>query len=463
MADALGTLAKAAFRKDKGLNVAAAYGTVPGSSDLAAGHQIPFTSEGLTKGLTRSRDPSLVGAQSVPASPIIAVPTSGTLSGRARWRGLERLFLMALGFELPNGDDGSPRLIGTPASGDILTNATNATPIVVSVTSHGYANGDGIRIAGVTGNTAANGDWAIAGVTGGTFELVDSSGNGTYGGSPTSQPFFASAHIFEGDDTLQDSPWVAADGRNPGFNAGDRKVRRGTFGLDKQVSDWVFYNAFVNKLTLSGSPQEVTLAVDLLVYDRARGSFNSSNWTLPLGSAAQVLFQQLEVKLGPRSGGEGALTTMRPSSFEISIDNKGKADDQTTESGIHAEIPVRDGFRETMLKLEFPRYNTDAIPAWLDADTELAGKLVFTGPTIAGGSGENYLWGFFMSSLRINSDAINVSGPGRMPETLELFAEKPVTTDIFAAANYNSVALKKDSELVVKIQNEDPQNYLTEF
>jgi hypothetical protein len=165
MPDALGTLAKAAFRKEDGLNPASVFGVAPGGTDLAAGHQIPFTQESLSKSLVRARDPSLVGAQSVPAAPIIGEPVNGSLGGRARWRGLERLFLMALGFELPNGDDGSPKLIGTGEGTLSVTNTTNATPIVVTTSaSHGYSNGDGVRIVGVTGNTAANGDWSIANI-----------------------------------------------------------------------------------------------------------------------------------------------------------------------------------------------------------------------------------------------------------------------------------------------------------
>lgn len=463
MADSAGTLAQAAFKKDAGLNPPLAYGTAPGGTDLGAGHKIPFTQESLTQGLVRSKDPSLVGAQATPAAPIVTKTTGGSEVGRARWRGMERFFAMVLGFELPNGDNGSPKLIGTGEGTKVVTDATNATPIVVSVAAHGYSNGDGVRIVGVTGNTAANGDWAIAGVTGGTFELVDSSGNGAFGGSPTAEKYNADAHIFEGDETIQDEAWTTLDARNPGFDAADRKVRRGQYGFDKQVSDWVFYNSFINKLTLAGSPTEVTLTLDLVSYDRVFGSYNSESWTLASGSAAQVLFQQLEVKLGVRAGGEGALATIRPASFELSIDNKLKTDDQTTESGVNPEQPVRDGFRETLLKLEMPRYNADTLPSLFDIDTEMAGKLVFTGPTIAGGSGESYLWGFFMSSLRFNADAVNIAGPGRLPETIEFFAERPVTTDIFAAANYNGVSLKHDSELVVKVQNEDAQNYLTEY
>lgn len=61
-----------------------------------------------------------------------------------------------------------------------ITNATNASPIVVTVTSHGYATGDQAIISGVLGNTAANGNWTITVLTANTFSLDGSVGNGAY-------------------------------------------------------------------------------------------------------------------------------------------------------------------------------------------------------------------------------------------------------------------------------------------
>jgi hypothetical protein len=64
-----------------------------------------------------------------------------------------------------------------------ITNATNATPIVLSMaTTTGLLTGDTVYVAGVEGNTAANGWWQIGTVTGTTVELVGSVGNGVYTG-----------------------------------------------------------------------------------------------------------------------------------------------------------------------------------------------------------------------------------------------------------------------------------------
>jgi hypothetical protein len=75
--------------------------------------------------------------------------------------------------------------VAAATAGILITGATNATPIVVTVgAAHGLKNGDRVSISGITGNTGANGEWSIAAVGATTFALVGSVGNGTYGGSP---------------------------------------------------------------------------------------------------------------------------------------------------------------------------------------------------------------------------------------------------------------------------------------
>jgi hypothetical protein len=54
-----------------------------------------------------------------------------------------------------------------------IVSSTNATPIVVTATSHGFTNGDIVSITGHTTNTCANGIWKIANVATNTFELTD--------------------------------------------------------------------------------------------------------------------------------------------------------------------------------------------------------------------------------------------------------------------------------------------------
>lgn len=76
--------------------------------------------------------------------------------------------------------------LGTADTGiKAITGATNATPIVITATSHGFTNGDIVSIQGVGGNAAANGLWKIANTATNTFELTNPITDGNAAGSGT--------------------------------------------------------------------------------------------------------------------------------------------------------------------------------------------------------------------------------------------------------------------------------------
>lgn len=61
-----------------------------------------------------------------------------------------------------------------------ITGATNATPISITCTAHGYSTGDTVVITSVGGNTNANGTWEITSTGTNTFTLDGSAGNANY-------------------------------------------------------------------------------------------------------------------------------------------------------------------------------------------------------------------------------------------------------------------------------------------
>lgn len=118
-----------------------------------------------------------------------------------------------------------------------ITGATNATPIVITQSAHGYANGDVVAVSGVGGNVAANGIWVVANATAGTYELLGSSGSGTYTSGGTSSrvgvrysladaiPSFA-MYSFRTPASLQ---------QRCAFGC---VVTQATFNLGQDVADW---------------------------------------------------------------------------------------------------------------------------------------------------------------------------------------------------------------------------------
>lgn len=75
--------------------------------------------------------------------------------------------------------------IAAAANGITISTTTNATPIVATFNAgHGLKNLDRVAITGITGNTAANGEWSLNFTGAATAQLLGSQGNGTHGGSP---------------------------------------------------------------------------------------------------------------------------------------------------------------------------------------------------------------------------------------------------------------------------------------
>lgn len=93
--------------------------------------------------------------------------------------------------------------LGTADTGiKLITGCTNATPIVVTSNSHGFANGDIVHIQGVGGTTAANNVWTVANQATNTFELSGSIGNGNYtsGGVAVNMGISAAGDMWEDFD-----------------------------------------------------------------------------------------------------------------------------------------------------------------------------------------------------------------------------------------------------------------------
>ena len=75
---------------------------------------------------------------------------------------------------------------GFVSSGLAVGGTANAGGLIrITSAGHGYSDGDYVYITGVTGTTAANGDWKITNVGANTFDLVGSAYAGAWGGGGT--------------------------------------------------------------------------------------------------------------------------------------------------------------------------------------------------------------------------------------------------------------------------------------
>lgn len=105
--------------------------------------------------------------------------------------------------------------------GKAITNATNATPIVITSNSHGLSNGQAVTITDVGGNTAANGTFIVGSVATNTFSLyATTTGTGGAGiagnGAYTSGGFWSLAGVEDATLKLRTDGVTPAEGDTAG-------------------------------------------------------------------------------------------------------------------------------------------------------------------------------------------------------------------------------------------------------
>jgi hypothetical protein len=118
--------------------------------------------------------------------------------------------------------------------------ASNATPIVISETTHGRTTNDIVQIASVTTNTAANGIWQILVLTATTYSLYGSVGNGVAGGSPTAQRVNGAADTAL--STAAGTARVAGTQSNPSANV-YKTIATIPFTGSLTISEWGLFSA----------------------------------------------------------------------------------------------------------------------------------------------------------------------------------------------------------------------------
>ena len=213
-------------------------------------------------------------------------------------------------------------------------------------------------------------------------------------------------HIIEPDYDLSTHPYLAGDGLLPGdITAGEKKVRRFTAVVDKQVSQHQFVSCFVNSLTISGQAGEnIKLDAELLCYDRNLTTIDSSTWILPDGKFRRVLFSDMTFKV------DGIVVNI--SEFNLQINNNLT---QTQVNSLYLDEPIRNGKREVSFSFKIPRYEVDDFLSKVDTDTASNISLEFI-------SSEGYEIGIYLPKIVWARDNVNVSGQELVSQGFELIS-----------------------------------------
>lgn len=149
-----------------------------------------------------------------------------------------------------------------------ITNATNAAPIVITSNGHGLSNADMVAIAGVGGNTAANGIWSINNVAANTFELEGSTGNGAYTAGGT---WYKLNETRATNIILQNGRYVKSGETNKlylgtGMTTGTSGQTEVTFTTPSNVLLWNYYNRILKPIIVSDTTSHTYTSATLRVY-----------------------------------------------------------------------------------------------------------------------------------------------------------------------------------------------------
>jgi hypothetical protein len=158
------------------------------------------------------------------------------------------------GGEVLEADIGYTRAPGTMTSTVRgLTNASNTTPIVITDNGHPFLTGDQVTIAGVTGNTAANGTWIVTKIDANTYSLDGSIGNGAYAAGGSAGSNIVTAPAAEALTNATNATPIVITSAGHVRVTGNRVIISGVTGNTAANGEWIVTKIDANTYSLNGS------------------------------------------------------------------------------------------------------------------------------------------------------------------------------------------------------------------
>jgi hypothetical protein len=134
----------------------------------------------LTTQLASSADPDITHTLAIDLTRSGGILNSGTQADCDNFRTLCYVDGELISYEDATLTSSFHYDLGAHGSPVTIIGASVASPIQIAAAGHGFSTGETLVIAGVAGNTAANGTWVITVIDGANFTLNGSTGNATY-------------------------------------------------------------------------------------------------------------------------------------------------------------------------------------------------------------------------------------------------------------------------------------------
>jgi len=215
---------------------------------------------------------------------------------------------------------------------------------------------------------------------------------------------------------------------------------------------WESLACFINSMTLGCAAGESLKATfEMIIGELVKTSTVNEQADLvglPDDLIQLLTFNQLTFRIGDHSGALSASDEVCISSFEISVNNNLTSDEQATpcntvNTDSKTQIqPVRNGFRETTLTIELPRYASDAFQTYKSAGTNLQCDIVFTDSTSS--------FTILFPNLVVTDSGAPISGAGAVKQTVTLKALGFITGSDVAFSDSST----DNGEMWIELDNE---------
>ena len=182
---------------------------------------------------------------------------------------------------------------------------------------------------------------------------------------------------------------------------------------------WESLACFVNSMTLScAAGESLKASFELIIGELIKtGTVNEQAdlVALPDDLIQLLTFNQMTFRIGDHSGALSSSEEVCISSMEVSVNNNLSSDEQATPCTANSDSktqiqPVRNGFRETTLSIELPRYASDAFQTWKSAGTNLQCDIVFTDGTNS--------FTIMLPNLIVTDSGAAIGGAGAVKQTV---------------------------------------------
>ena len=486
----LGVTSKAAFKIEGGSvtgtgMASAAYPTTEATADaeevkLGSSDQIPFTSEGVEQEHSIEVAETITGSPGVGSAERVSIMGGGSVEVSGTYDGMDGLIACAMGYE-HSGTSSTQKPDYTKGTGEISGTATGGSASTVVDSGNPFGSNDAQigKFVRIKGNVARSGQ--VRRITDSTNSTLTVSPN--FDANPAASDGYEVSnefqHLFEMSKQLNDELWTDENSSYPTTGVGtsnDKIIRRGTFGVEKGTSVWVWRSCYVNSMTLAASAGSgLTGSFELIPFNLDKGSATntaSTTWDWKHGKSGANLFTPQEneramfsdvayFRIGAYSTvSGGALSSSDDygiSDFSISVNNNLSADAQSTTSGVHRMEPVRGGHREVSGSFSLPRYDSDTFINWLNNQTKLMAQIQFQGSTM-----ETIARKFeiFLSSIVLTKGSAPVGGPDALTQSFEFTALVPAGQPYWSDGTPVQNITAPRSEMVIQVTNQNPYHML---